>query len=260
MRSRISLLLLAGALAGPSCSLVGDVVAGPRGHASFGAYSGTMAGKVVSAVGPAVGVVDLEQAGVGGRVLSSDFGVQAGWGGLDLTVSGYSFSQQSVGFVLGSFLGTTFPGPVSTDLEIQNLRALLGYNVVDTDIVRAGVLAGVDLYSVDLVVRDVLLLGLSESLDETLPVPVVGLRLEGQPLDVLLLSAQAHGMAVNTSGFDASLLTVEVGARAEPLDHVEVFLGWRHTATNFDGTTDGGKFVDADLTLSGPFFGVGATF
>ncbi len=259
LRPAVSLLLALPAVF-PACSLTGDEAwSGFHAQAGAGGYLVGLSGDIQTTSGALQGSFDTDAIGQDDAVLGGMFEVRAGLAPLELGLSGFEYSQTGRGTYTGSFLGQNFTGAVRSDFEITNFQATLGLDVVNTEVVRVGALLGLDYLSVDLQLDDTS--GLTSArLDESLPVPVLGLRADASLGEDWRVGGQIAGLAVNVNDFDVTFLDGQAGVHWEVFDHGEVFLGWRLLDLDFKGPLDSTTDADVGVRLSGPFLGVGIAF
>lgn len=101
-------------------------------------------------------------------------------------------------------------------------------------------------------------------IDETVPVPVLAARAGAVfgPIDV---SALVSGLKFNSGGDDATFFDTDVMARWHFLGGADqhlsagVVVGWKKTDTKFD-VTDNGSHTNADLNVSGIYYGISIGF
>ena len=100
---------------------------------------------------------------------------------------------------------------------------------------------------------------IEETLDAVAPVPMLFGQAE---VDVGMFQAvlDVGGMVVkNIEDADGTFLDIELIARLRPLDHVEVFAGFRHILLDVEGVADNQDFL-GDLSLTGWMIGGGISF
>lgn len=249
----------------PACALPGSAAwSGAHLNAGIGAFAAAMDGTVqtVNKSGPPVtGTFDVDQVGQGDRQYLAFGQARLGFAPLEIGLSAFDYSQTGTGTGGLTFLGTTFTGNVRSDFQIRGLQGTLGVDLFNSDLFRVGVLGGVDLLDVDLRV-DGSAGGVttSQRIDDSLPIPVVGLRADVGIIPDLRVGGQIVGLDINVSDYDARFLDWELGAHWSPLTAVEVFVGYRNLDIQFAGPLDNQNDVDVDVSLAGPFVGVGVSF
>ncbi len=264
MKSRLRLLCLLLPLL-PACALPGGAAwSGAHLNAGLGTFAATMDGSVqtVNKTGPPVtGTFDVDQVGQGDRQFLAFGQARLGFAPLEIGLSFFDYSQTGTGTGGITFLGTNFTSNVRSDFQIRGVQGTVGLDVFNSEWVRVGVLAGVDFLDVDLRV-DGTAGGIttSQRIDESLPVPVVGLRADVGIIPNLRVGGQVVGLDLNVSDYDARLVDWELGLHWSPFPVVEVFAGYRDMSIQFAGPLDSNNDVDVDVGLSGPFLGVGVSF
>lgn len=249
-------LVLLALLLAPSCVLV----QAPHFRAHAGAFYSGLEGDVNTKSGAVSG--DFNVAGDTGQNddrFNGQFGVELELSPLTIQVSGFEYSQTGNGNYNGNFLGTPFAGRVRSDFQIQNLKGLIGFQVVDLEVFTAHLHAGVNYLTADLKLEDVST-NVSDSIDESLPIPVVGASVDVEIMEELKLSGQIDGLSVSVDDFDATILDAQAAIHYLPAQNVDIFLGYRQVDFDFEGPINKTTDTDVDLKLSGPIFGVGIRF
>jgi hypothetical protein len=186
---------------------------------------------------------------------------QAGFAPLELRGSAFRFRSEATGTFTGDFLGTDFvTGTVETDYDIDVYQLSLGFDLVNIERFRLAALAGASLLDIDIAVRDGGAPGTEESIDEVVPVPLVGARGDLKVIGSLRIGATALFFPVDeVEGFETEMLDLEGAIAWAPLRSFEIFGLYRYVAIEAEGEVED---VDAalDLRLGGPVVGVALTF
>lgn len=202
------------------------------------------------------------------------YGVRGGFAPFELIVSEFGYDGNSSGLATGgvTFLGTTLPlaETLATDvaLDMNITKLMLGIDVINTPVARVGFLAGVDFFTFDrfaaTAAEDKLVLGVpvisrgdtqNILINEDAPVPIVGIRGDVQLPFGVRLGGEFTGLNADFDDADIKLTDLDLNANYEPWDNVELVLGYRMIDVSIDGSISG-TALDADLDLSGPYFGV----
>lgn len=103
-------------------------------------------------------------------------------------------------------------------------------------------------------------LGVSSSLDETIPIPQIGVRLVGQLGKKARLDFTYKWLDVNISSVDVKVIDVQVDLAIRLQKGGDAVIGWRKF--DYEITSDGGTANEArvDLEHSGPYVGWRMTF
>jgi hypothetical protein len=181
----------------------------------------------------------------------------AALGIVGLTLSGFGLEQSGVGTLSASFGDIPASTTVATDLQLYNLKAVAVLDILHLGPVRLSPGLGVDVFDLDLDMRSTTF-GLSESIDEVLPVPILCAQ---AAVDLGPFSALADlgGIYLSTGDVEGSFVDFELTARFQPLPNLEVFAGYRLILIDADGNPEGQDF-SADLTVQGVVFGGGISF
>ena len=260
-------LLLLG-LGGASCSITGDGAwSGFHVNAGAGGFQSGLDGSVTTdftvAGSPGSSTVNLtENAGLGKSQFNPYVDARIGVVPFEIGLTGFDYSDSGAGTLNGRYLGTTFSGSVQSDFELRSLRGTVGIDVIALDMLRVGLLGGVNYMDLNFALSGIDAssgLRVNETIDEGLPIPVLGARADVGIIEDLRVGAQVLGLNLDVEDFDIDFLDFEAMLHYEPVPWVEAFVGYR--AINFDWAgMSGGEQVRADLEMSGPVFGVGISF
>lgn len=202
------------------------------------------------------------------------YGVRGGFAPFELIVSEFGYDGTSSGLATGgvTFLGNTLPlsETLATDvaLDMNITKLMLGIDFVNTPVARVGFLAGVDFFTFDrfaaTAAEDKSVLGTTVInrgdtqnilINEDAPVPIVGLRGDVQLPFGVRLGGEITGLSADFDDADIKLTDIDLNANYEPWDNVELVVGYRMIDVSIDGEISG-TALDAELDLTGPYFGV----
>lgn len=253
-RFRPSVFLLLGGLSLASCS-----APGVRGHVGYGLY--TLDGNLgVSSDATSPQSVDLrDDLGLNGFSDSLQVRAELDAGPVRLTGSAFRFHSSGDGTLTADFGdvvvgGPTLSRPVSSNIDVMNAKIALTADVVDLGMIRVSPGIALDIIDVDGRVSD-FGTSLSESFGETLPIPMPFVQAEASFFGFDLV-AEIGGIAADFDEFDGSLIDFETFLTYEPIDSVELYVGYRLIHLEGDGVVDSQAY-DSDLRLQGVFFGAG---
>lgn len=175
-----------------------------------------------------------------------------------LQVSGFQIDQTGRGTLAVQFGDIPVSTPVETTLDMTNIKAELLFDLIDIGPVRISPGIGVDYFDLQLSTRSLAVTTLRESIDAQAPVPMLFVQAE-LDLGVFDLVADVGGMKADVDDANGTAIDVEILARIRPLDHVEIFAGYRHIILDVEGKADGQDYL-SDLQLSGFMVGGGIYF
>jgi hypothetical protein len=255
----VTILFALGACSSPRLDLIPRIE-----QAKFG---GSIA---ASTSGGALTSNDVQDA-LGLGETSSEFGARAdlsfGAGKWTFAYSPASFSGNGTLTADITQGGTTISAntPVATDLKMDLGSAIWTYDFFPGDTVELGIGLGAHVLDFHSTVTstDTKASG-TVTLDQPIPVPVLAARagVVFGPFDV---SALVSGLKVNTSSADATFLDADLMGRWRFMGGVggrlsgAAVLGWRKTDIKLD-YTDGADHTDADLNISGIYYGLSIGF
>jgi hypothetical protein len=180
-------------------------------------------------------------------------------GGLDLWLSGFRIENSGQEVVDATIVFGDLVIPVSdtvlSDIELESVRLQLGHTIIgkDDDDVRLSLTLTAHLYHLDARLES-LTTGLSESVDETVVFPTVGVRLE-VPVGDFLLSVDASTLFVDVDVIEAGFVDVTGLVSWAPIHNLAVIGGYRYIGLDASG---GGVTLDSEL--HGPFVGAEIRF
>lgn len=206
------------------------------------------------------------------------YGARAGFAPFEVIVSEFGYDGRSTGIAAGgaTFLGVTLP-PTETlaanvDLGMTITKLMLGIDVINTPIARAGFLIGVDFFEFNrfaataaetkaILGVDVINQGDSVVFfaNESVPIPIFGARGDVQLPSGVRLGGEITGISVDVDDAKISLLDLEISAYYEPWENVEVVLGYRMIDMQVEGSISD-TALNGDISLDGPFFGISLYF
>ena len=206
------------------------------------------------------------------------YGARAGFAPFEIIVSEFGYDGRSSGLAAGgaTFLGVTLPVnetlAANVDLDMTITKLMVGIDVINTPIARAGFLIGVDFFEFDrfaataaetktILGVDVIDEGDSVVFfaNESTPIPIFGARGDVQLPFGVRLGGEITGISADVSDAEISLLDIEINANYEPWENVEIVLGYRMIDMEVKGSISG-TALDGDIKLDGPFFGVSLYF
>ena len=175
-----------------------------------------------------------------------------------LQVSGFQIDQTGQGTLAVQFGDIPVSTPIETTLDMTNIKGELLFDLIDIGPVRISPGIGVDYFDLQLESRSLAVTTLRESLDAQAPVPMLFVQAE-LDLGVVDFVADIGGMKADVEDADGTAIDIELLARVRPLDHVEIFAGYRHIILDVEGKADGQDYL-SDLELSGFIIGGGIYF
>lgn len=212
------------------------------------------------------------------RETSFLYGARAGFAPFEVIVSEFGYDGRSTGLAAGgaTFLGVTLPTTetlaANVDLGMTITKLMLGIDVINTPVARAGFLIGVDFFEFDrfaataaetktILGVDVINQGDSVVFfaNESVPIPIFGARGDVQLPFGVRLGGEVTGISVDVDDAKISLLDLEISANYEPWENVEVVLGYRMIDMQVEGSISE-TALNGDINLDGPFFGVSLYF
>jgi len=233
---------------------------------AYGGYSEMqMSGSL--ALEPTLGGVSLgtitnnvEQLGIDDKFGSPYARVEVGLGLPRITVSAFQFKDEGTGQLQASFGNIVAGTTVRTLVDISSAKAALTFDFLDTitgGLVRLSPGLAANVMDVRMEVSDTLAL-VTEDVDELVAVPMPFVQLEVDA-GMLAVTGEIGGMRLDLEEIDGEFLDAEVMVRLAPVDHFELFAGYRFISLDVSGTADDQDF-DTDLRLSGWMVGGGVTF
>jgi hypothetical protein len=197
------------------------------------------------------------------------YGASIGFAPFELSVSQFSYSKNQTG-VFGSgvdnyFGGIAFNGsvPISSTLDIDATKIMVGIDVLNTSIARVGLLAGFDVLSFNHLSFQQQDTGINQNVfdNQEVPVPIIGLRGDiAIPDTSISLGAEISGISIDVDSAEASLFDHDINLSMEIFKNAEAVVGYRTMSIKIDGSVAGTQIQNMDLSMSGPYFGVSVYF
>lgn len=188
------------------------------------------------------------------------------WGSPHLSISTQSTEFSGSG-ILSSQLEVdgdiiSVGSAVDSDIEVGVTSALLTFDLAPTDTVEFGLGVGIVALDLDLRFREDIT-ATTVSTDETLPIPVIAARL-GIDIGSWEVGGVLSGLDIEVEGDSVKFFDLDVYGRYDFFGGAEraavsLMLGYRSTDLAID-YEDGADTVDAELEVSGPYFGVRFSF
>lgn len=185
--------------------------------------------------------------------------VRLGFGGTELSVSGYGVDFEGTGTAEGTFeydgniivAGTD----VNTKIDLQTARALFTWDIIPGSGLDIGIGIGATLIDLKLDIEEVGGMNSIET-DELIPVPLIGARVAWTwgPVD---LRADAGGLVIEYDEAEAAVYDVGIQAAVDFLGIGDLVAGYKFMKIDAK-YEDSDALVDADLDLNGYY--VGLTF
>ncbi|MBK8980600.1 MAG: hypothetical protein IPM29_32250 [Planctomycetes bacterium] len=178
-------------------------------------------------------------------------------GPVRVTASAFQYSESGSGTLTSSFGNIPINADVDSDLDFVALKTAATFDILDLGPVRISPGIGVDLFDMKASVTE-RLTQTTEDVDELFPIPMLFLQgeVEVGPVGAIV---DIGGMDVGYGDFSGTFIDIEALVYYEPVEHVEVFAGYRWISLDADGTVDDQDFV-ADLVIQGWFLGGGVSF
>ena len=195
------------------------------------------------------------------------YGASIGFAPFELSVSQFSYSRNQSG-VFGDDGGSYFGGvlfndsiPISSTLDIDATKIMVGIDVVNTSVARVGILAGVDILSFNQFSFTASSVNQEVLNDQEVPVPIIGLRGDiAIPGTRISLGAEITGISIDVDDVEASFFDHDINLSMEIFKNAEAVVGYRAMNIKIDGSIGDTKITNMDLSMSGPYFGVSVYF
>lgn len=247
----IPVLLLIAACSAPSARLqVGYIQPTLTGDLALAQAAGSLpAGQLSADIESGLGLDD-DASSLYGRV-------ELDAGPVRLTASGFRYDQSGSGTLNASFGAIAAGVPVDSDIRMGAYKAAATFDLLDVGPVRISPGVGVDLFDLQAEVSNQTV-AQTETIDELLPVPMVFVQGE---VDVgpVAVTLDVGGMDASYGEYSGTFFDVEALVLYAPVEHVEVFAGYRWIALDARGESEDRDFT-ADLDLGGWFVGGGLRF
>lgn len=171
------------------------------------------------------------------------------------TFSGFVYGDNANGSLQNPYGNLPGGSSVESDYDLANLKGAATLDLLNLGPVR--VAPGVCLNLIQVTTRTGVVNNptLTEDRTNLLPIPQLFLQAE---LDLGYVDLVVEGGWIEATYSDISgrLIDFEAIVRLRPIDHVEVFAGYRWLDLDADGIQDGQAF-DTDITFGGFTFGLG---
>lgn len=269
---RPTLFLASALLLLPACALPGSSAwSGAHLSAQAGGMLPSASGTIgVSAAAPPLVISDRadigDDLGLGEADTTLYAGATVGFAPFEVELSMFDFGAAGTGSLAADLNlgGYTFDAslPVSSSLDVQSVQLGLSFDLWNSGHLRIAPMVGVDLLDLNFVVTGTdTITGISqtETVNEQLPLPVLGAKADLLLTEDLRAGAQIAGFGIDVGDIEATLIDLDAGLYWSPSLGVEAFLGYRQLDLQLDGEVDN-QAADVDFLLSGPYFGVAITF
>lgn len=233
-------------------------------RASVSGMSGRMSGDI--ALQNTAGTLNLEterndlrsDLGVGEGEVFPYFQAEATWDAHTVRFNVFDYSSDGSGTLSAPFGDIPTGTGVTSALDLTALQASWTYDVLDSDTLHFGPGAQLSYYRLDLSTQGGTPASYEEIDSETL---IPQLYIEGEvDLGVVSFVASAGGMSVyQYHDADGTWWDTQFMLRAQPIDHMEVLLGYRLIDMDAGGIASSRDF-DVDARFEGWFVGAGLRF
>jgi len=171
------------------------------------------------------------------------------------TFSGFVYGDNANGSLQNPYGNLPGGSSVKSDYDLANLKGAATLDLLNLGPVR--IAPGVCLNMIEVTTRTGVVNNpaLTEDRTNLLPIPQLFLQTE---VDLGYVDLVVEGGWIEATYADISgrLIDFEAILRLRPIDHVEVFAGYRWLDLDADGIRDGQAF-DTDITFGGFTFGLG---
>lgn len=183
-------------------------------------------------------------------------------GPIRLTATGFRYADSGNGTITGNFGGIPIGTSVTSSIDLMNAKIALTADLLDTGLfgvveLRLSPGIAVDLFDIQSSVASTSG-GLTEDIDELLPVPMPFLQAEVQ-VDDFSAVVDVGAVSLSFDDFDGTFVDLEGFLSYRPVGPVELYAGYRYVILDTNGTFDGEDFL-ADLEVQGFFVGAGVIF
>ncbi|MEM9800294.1 MAG: hypothetical protein AAGA20_08210 [Planctomycetota bacterium] len=183
--------------------------------------------------------------------------VRFGFGGGELSISGYSVGFEGEGTVDGDLVyeGTVISAntDVATELDLDTARALFTWDIIPIRGVELGIGIGATLLDLEINIQE---LGSSNRIDtdQLFPVPLIAVRAAWTwgPVE---LRADAGGLVFEYDDAEAAVFDVGLSGAVDFLGIGDLVVGYKFMDIDAEYEDDA-TFIDADLELSGWYGGL----
>lgn len=255
-----------------SCAIGGDSAWSDFHANGYGALYDLGASGSVRDLSVSQGAIDID----GDLTIRRDtdtnilMGARFGMAPMEVVLSTFDHQSSHRGSFNGDFdlgSGSSFTGSSSarTSLDFEMTKLMVGFDFLNTELFRIGLLAGVDMFKFnDFSVR-ASQGGVSQTYtvasDEEIPIPMIGVRGDLLLPQGFRVGAEVSGVSADVDDIDGTFLDMDVQVGWAPMDQdwVEVLIGYRAISFDFSGELDDAS-VDADIDFDGFYWGVGIIF
>ncbi|MEM1448347.1 MAG: hypothetical protein AAGI22_04500 [Planctomycetota bacterium] len=249
-RLPLSALVLAGALAScgaPSASVTPFIASvGINGELSI---AQSMGSENIKTTFKDLGL-DENEAAVGGIL-------RVGFGGTELSVSGYGVDFQGQGRVTGefNFEGITIPAgaDVATDLGIQMARAMVTWDVIPLGALDLGLGIGATVVDFDVKLQEIGGPNRIET-NQLIPIPLLAARLAWTwgPVE---MRADVGGLGIRYEGVEAAMIDAGINASVDFFGIGDLVVGFKTMRVDAQYEDDDAD-IDTDFDLEGFYAGL----
>lgn len=200
------------------------------------------------------------------------YGARAGIAPFEISVSQFGYDGKHASNVAG---GATFAGvtitedlAATTDFDLGVTKLMLGVDVFNSPVARVGFLAGVDFIDFDrfvitatetIGVPGLTLINEGDTqnilIDQSVPVPMIGLRADVQLPFGVRLGGEISGLSTSIDDADVTYLDLDINANYEPINNVELVVGYHRIDIDVTGTLDNAT-IDVEMLIDGPYVGI----
>ncbi len=172
------------------------------------------------------------------------------------TFSGFTMDQSGSGTIPVTFGDLSVNANVSSELEMQALKAAVHFDLINVGILRLSPGIGVDLFDIKWAVTDTSSL-VEEDIEVLAPIPMVFVQAEVDlgSLDFVL---DVGAIDIDVGDAEGTFIDVEAVLRYSVMKNFEIFGGYRWISLDAEGKDDTQSFA-ADLTIQGWMLGGGIT-
>lgn len=176
----------------------------------------------------------------------------------NVSLSAFSFSQNSRGQLSGDFGDLPSGQQVATDFDITSVKAFYSYDVLELGPLRLAPGLGIDLLETQTTVSTISAPSAFEEIEVLAPIPMLFVEAE---VDLKIVSAEIEvgGSSLSFSDADGTFWDIEAQVVGSIMPLVDLYAGYRFISIDADGTSEGQQFR-ANLDVQGWFIGGGIRF
>ncbi len=189
------------------------------------------------------------------------------WGGLNLSLDGFSVGYSgtgiaTVGLEIGNLPPIELGAAVKTDLDLSYLTLKATYDLIPTDVIDIGIGLGGGIVDYDLTVDQILGSGRFRTA-ETLPVVYPMIRV-GSLIGPVRIAGYLGAIAVSWDGNRIRYIDGELYAGVRVFGSESRFQGWvslgyRYLDFNYEYNSENSN-IELDATIRGPYLSLEITF